>query len=94
MRWAGHVARVGEKRTAYRLLAGKQEGKRLLVRPRCRWVENIEMDLVYIRWGSVDWIGRSSSGLLQAEGICEHGNKPLGSIKCCYGGVVAWFHKS
>jgi hypothetical protein len=41
MRWAGHVARMGEKRNAYRLLVGKPEGKRPLGRPRRRWVDNI-----------------------------------------------------
>jgi hypothetical protein len=45
MRWAGHVARMGEKRNAYRLLVGKPEGKRPLGRPRRRWVDNIKMDL-------------------------------------------------
>jgi hypothetical protein len=45
MRWAGHVARMGEKRNAYRLLVGKPEGKRPLERPRRRWVNNIRMDL-------------------------------------------------
>jgi hypothetical protein len=40
MRWAGHVARMREKRNAYRLLVGKPEGKRLLGRPRRRWVDN------------------------------------------------------
>jgi hypothetical protein len=45
MRWAGHVARMGEKRNAYRLLVGKQEGKRPLGRPRLRRVDNIRMDL-------------------------------------------------
>jgi hypothetical protein len=45
MRWAGHVTRIGEKRNVYRLLVGKPEGKRPLVRPRCRWVDNIRMDL-------------------------------------------------
>jgi hypothetical protein len=39
MRWAGHIARMGEKRNAYRLLVGKPEGKRLLRRPRCRWMD-------------------------------------------------------
>jgi hypothetical protein len=43
MRWAGHVARMGEKRNAYRLLVGKPEGKRPLGRPRCRWVDNIRI---------------------------------------------------
>jgi hypothetical protein len=45
MRWAGHVARMGEKRNACRLLAGKPEGRRPLGRPRRRWVDNIRMDL-------------------------------------------------
>jgi hypothetical protein len=57
MRWAGHVARMGEKRNAYRLLAGKPEGKIPLGRPRRRWVNNIRMDLGEVGWGDVDWIG-------------------------------------
>jgi hypothetical protein len=57
MRWVGHVARMGEKRNAYRLLVGKPEGKRPLGRPRCRWVDNIRMDLGEVEWGDVDWIG-------------------------------------
>jgi hypothetical protein len=57
MRWAGHVAGIGEKRNAYRLLVGKPEGKRPLGRPRRRWVDNIGMDLGEVRWGDVDWIG-------------------------------------
>jgi hypothetical protein len=57
MRWAGHVARMGEKRNAYRLLVGKPGGKRPLGRPRRRWVDNIKMDLLEIGWGGVDWIG-------------------------------------
>jgi hypothetical protein len=54
MRWAGHVARMGEKRNAYRLLVGKPEGKRPQGRPRLRWVDNIRMDL-----GEVGWVGTS-----------------------------------
>jgi hypothetical protein len=57
MRWAGHVARMGEKRNAYRLLVGKLEGKRLLGRPRRKWVDYITMDLGEVGWGDVDWIG-------------------------------------
>jgi hypothetical protein len=58
MRWAGHVARMGEKRNAYRLLVGKPEGKRSLGRPRRRWMDNIKMDLGgEIGWGGMDWIG-------------------------------------
>jgi hypothetical protein len=45
MRWAGHVARVGEKMNAYRILVGKTEEKRPLGRPRRRWVDKIKMDL-------------------------------------------------
>jgi hypothetical protein len=45
MRWAGHLARIWEKRNACRLLVRKPEGKRPLGRPRCRWVDNIRMDL-------------------------------------------------
>jgi hypothetical protein len=48
---------MGEKRNAYRLLVGKPEGKRPLARPRCRWVNNIRMDLGEVGWGDVDRIG-------------------------------------
>jgi hypothetical protein len=57
MRWAGYVARMGEKRNAYRLLVGKPEWKIPLGRPRCRWVDNVRMDLGEVGWGDVDWIG-------------------------------------
>jgi hypothetical protein len=57
MRWASHVARLGEKRKAYRLLLGKREGKRPLGRPRRRRVDNIRMDLGEVEWGDEDWIG-------------------------------------
>jgi hypothetical protein len=57
MRWTGHVARTGEKRNLYRLLVGKQGGKRPLGRPRRTWVDNIRMDLGEVGWGDVDWIG-------------------------------------
>jgi hypothetical protein len=45
IRWAGHVARTGERRGAYRVLVEKPEGKRSLGRRRLRWDENIKMDL-------------------------------------------------
>jgi hypothetical protein len=57
MRWAGHVARMGEKRNVYRLLVGKPEGKKPLGRPRRRWLDNIKMDLLEIGLSVVDWIG-------------------------------------
>jgi hypothetical protein len=56
MRWAGHVARMKEKRNAYRILVGNPEGKRPLGRPRRRWVDNIKMNLTEIRWDVMDWI--------------------------------------
>jgi hypothetical protein len=55
MRWAGHVARMGEKRNACRILVGKPEGKRPLGRPRRRWVDNIKMNLREIGWDGMDW---------------------------------------
>jgi hypothetical protein len=48
---------MGEKRNVYRLLVGKPDGKRPLGRPRRRWIDNINMDLLEIGWGGVDWIG-------------------------------------
>ena len=48
MRWAGHVARMGEERGVYRVLVGKPEGRRPLGRPRRRWVDNIRMDLLEV----------------------------------------------
>jgi hypothetical protein len=48
---------MAQKRSAYRLLVGKPEGKRPLGRPRRRRVDNIRMDLGEVGWGGVDWIG-------------------------------------
>jgi hypothetical protein len=56
MRWAGYVARMREKRNACRILVGKPEGKRSLGRPRCRWMDNIKVDLRGIGWNGMDWI--------------------------------------
>ena len=56
MRWAGHVARMGEERGVYRVLLGKPEGRRSLGRPRRRWVDNIRMDLQEVECGYMDWI--------------------------------------
>jgi len=57
MRWAGHVARMGEERGVYRVLLGKLEGKRPLGRPRRRWVDSIRKDLLEVGYGYMDWIG-------------------------------------
>jgi hypothetical protein len=56
MRWAGHVALMGEGRGVYRVLVGKPEGKRPLGRPRRRWEDNIKTDLQEVGCGAMDWI--------------------------------------
>jgi hypothetical protein len=60
MRWAGHVARMGEGRNVYRVLVGKPEGKRPLVRPRRRWEDGVKMKLREIVWGCA--VDSSGSG--------------------------------
>jgi hypothetical protein len=54
MRWVGHVARIGEKRNAYRILVGKPERKRYLGRAKSMWVDKIKNDLREIGWGGMD----------------------------------------
>jgi hypothetical protein len=56
MRWAGHVARMGEERNVYKVLVVEPEGKRPLGRPRRRWEVGIRMDLRETGLGGVDWI--------------------------------------
>ncbi|KAJ4450282.1 hypothetical protein ANN_01702 [Periplaneta americana] len=56
LRWAGHVARMGESRNAYRVLVGRPEGKRPLGRPRRRWEDNIKMDLREVGYDDREWI--------------------------------------
>jgi hypothetical protein len=56
-RWAGHVARVGKGRGAYKILVGRPEGRRPLWRPRRRWEDNIKVGLQEVGWeGGMDWI--------------------------------------
>ena len=56
VRWAGHVARMGEDRGVQRVLVGKPEGKRPLGRPRRRWDDNIKMDLQEVGGVCGDWM--------------------------------------
>jgi hypothetical protein len=56
MRWAGHVARMGEGRDVYRVLVGRPKGKRPLGRPRHRWEDNIKVDLREIGIHGANWI--------------------------------------
>ena len=57
MRWAGHVARVGEEIGVYRILLEKPEGRRPVGRPRRRWADNIRTDLQEVGCVYMDWIG-------------------------------------
>jgi hypothetical protein len=90
LRLVGHIARMGEKRTAYRLLVRKPEGNRPLGRPRCRWIYNIKMDRVEVGLGGVDWIGLVQDKIKWREGSCECSNEPSVSIKCWES--VQWLH--
>ena len=65
----------------YRVLVGKPEGRRRLGRLRCRWVDNIRMDLQEVGCGYMDWIGLDP-GYRQLADACECGNEPSGSVKC------------
>ena len=56
MRWAGQVERMGKRRCAYRVLVGKPEGKKPMVRPKRRWEDNIKMDLQEEGCGGMDWM--------------------------------------
>jgi hypothetical protein len=56
MRWEEHVVAMGEGRGVYRVFVGKPEEKRPLGRPRCRWEDNIKMDLQEVGFGSVVWL--------------------------------------
>jgi hypothetical protein len=61
MRWAGHVAGMGDERKVYKVLVEKLEGKRPLGRPRRMWDDGIRMDLREIGLGGVDWIRLSQN---------------------------------
>jgi hypothetical protein len=55
-RWTEHVARMGEGRDMYRVLVGKPEGKRPMGRPTHRWEDNVNVDLLEVGCGGMDWI--------------------------------------
>jgi hypothetical protein len=62
MRWAGHVASMGEGRGAYRVLVGRPEGRRPLGKPRRRWEDNIKMDIQEVRWDGLVWLRIGTGG--------------------------------
>jgi hypothetical protein len=78
MRWAGHVARMGEERKVYKVLVGKPEGKRALGRQSRRWEDGIRMDLRDIGWGEcrLDPVGSRQGPV---AGCCECCDEPSGS---------------
>jgi hypothetical protein len=78
MRWAGHVARMGEERKVYKVLVGKPEGKRPLGIPRRRWEDGIRMDLMETGLGGRG-LDSTSSGQGPVAGCCECGDEPSGS---------------
>ena len=81
VRWVGHVACMGERRSLYRFLVGKPEGKRPLGRHRHRWEDDIKMDIQEVGCGGCG-LDRAGSGQKQVAGTCYCGNEPSGSIKC------------
>jgi hypothetical protein len=80
MRWAGHVARMGEDRSVYRVLVGRPKGKRLLGSPRRWWDYNIKMDVRGLGIDGAKWF-RVARKKGSVAGFCEHDNEPSGSIK-------------
>jgi hypothetical protein len=80
MRWARHVARMGEVRGAYNILVERPEGRRPLRRPRRRWEDNIKMDLREIVFWDVDWIHLAQDR--DRWRAREHGNESSVSTKC------------
>jgi hypothetical protein len=77
MSWPGHVARMGERRGEYRILVGRHEERTPLGRPRCRWEDDIKLDLLEVGWEGMDWIDLEG----EVAGCCGCGNEPSGSIK-------------
>jgi hypothetical protein len=80
MIWVGHVARIGDRRGACKVLVGRPEGERPLGSPRLKWQDDIKMDLQEMGWGGMDWIG-----VVQDTGIWAVVNAVMelsGCIKC------------
>ncbi|KAJ4436462.1 hypothetical protein ANN_16493 [Periplaneta americana] len=80
LRWAGHVARMGESRNAYRVLVGRPEGKRPLGRPRRRWEDNIKMDLREVGYDDREWINLAQDRD-RWRAYVRAAMNPMGSLK-------------
>jgi hypothetical protein len=74
LKWAGHVAGMGEMRNAFKILVGKPDRTIPLGRPKFRWEDSISMDLRETGFGGVDWI-HLAHNRGQVAGSCEHGNE-------------------
>ena len=79
MRRAGYVARMAERRGAYRFFVGKSEETRPLGRPRRRWEDNIKMAVHAVGWRGMDWIDLAQKRDRLRAGTCECGNEHSGS---------------
>jgi len=77
----GACRTYGDGTGMYRILVGKPEGKSPLGRPRCRWEDNIKMDLQEVRCGAVDW-SKLAQDRDRWQAFVESSNKPSGSINC------------
>ncbi|KAJ4435558.1 hypothetical protein ANN_18174 [Periplaneta americana] len=82
LRWAGHVALMGESRNPYRVLVGRPEGKRSLGRSRRRWEDNIKMDLREMGYDDRDWINLAQDR--DQWRAYANGNEPPGSLNAIY----------
>jgi hypothetical protein len=80
LRWVGHMACMVEGRGVYRVLVGRPESQRPLQRPRCRWEDNIKMELGEIGIDGMNWIWLAQDRV-QCVGFCKHSDEPSGSIK-------------
>ena len=73
MRWAGHVARMEEGRSAFKILTGTPAGKRPLGRPKRRWEDNIRMDLEEIGTNAGTWVDSACEDAIEPTGSISHG---------------------
>jgi hypothetical protein len=78
MRWAGYVARIGDRRGIHKISVQKPKGKRQLRKPKRGWEDNTRMDLQELGWKGVDWTGMTQQE--QVPDYCERGNEPSCSI--------------
>jgi hypothetical protein len=81
MRWASHVARIGQKTNAYRIFVRKPEGKRPLGKPRRKWEDNTKKDVREIRWDDMEWIDLAQDKV-QWRALVDTALSLRGSIKC------------